>query len=209
MTYMPKHSLPKLSYSFDALEPYMDAKTVEVHYGKHHQIYVDKLNAALEKHPALFDTPIELLIAGLNVVPEDIRTAVRNAGGGHVNHTFFWSILAPQAGGFLNGKFADALTKRFGSFDSFRKQFTEMSLAFFGSGWVWLVVDKVGTLEITCTANQDSPLSLGKKPLLVIDLWEHAYYLKYQNRRAEFVEAFWNLVNWRAVERYYTAALVG
>ena len=199
-----KHQLPDLPFAFDALEPYMDAKTVEIHYGKHHQGYVDKLNLALEKYPKLFEKSIDELLGDLSKVPEDIRTAVRNAGGGHANHSLFWEILSPEKQS-CSGKILSAIKKDFGSFEEFKKQFSDKSLALFGSGYVWLVVDnKTKKLEITCTGNQDTPLSIGKKPILVIDLWEHAYYLKYQNRRAEFVEAWWNLVNWAQVERLFS-----
>ncbi|MGV8142756.1 MAG: superoxide dismutase [Candidatus Pacearchaeota archaeon] len=201
---MQKHSLPALPYAVDALEPYMDAKTVEIHHGKHHKTYVDKLNLALEKHPTLFDKPIEELLTHLDKVPEDIRTAVRNAGGGHANHKLFWEILSPHKQE-AHGKILDAIVDSFGSFEEFKKQFSEKSLAFFGSGWVWLVVDlKTKKLEIACTGNQDTPLSSGKQPVLVIDLWEHAYYLKYQNRRNEFIEAWWNLINWKRVTELYS-----
>ncbi len=200
---MKKHILPKLPYSFDALEPYMDAKTVEIHYSKHHQTYVDKLNLALEKHPELFDKKIEDLLAKLDKIPEDIRTPVRNVGGGHANHTLFWEILSSKKQN-CHSKILKAIEKTFGSFNDFKKQFTDKSLAFFGSGWVWLVVDsKTKKLEIVCTGNQDTPLSIGKRPILVIDLWEHAYYLKYQNRRGEFIDAWWNLVNWNRVEELF------
>ena len=197
---MQKHTLPKLPFAFDALEPYMDSRTVEIHYGKHHQTYVDKLNLALEKHPKLFDKSVEELLRDLASVPADIINAVRNFGGGHANHSLFWEVMCSAShSGKCHGKFLDAIKKDFGSFDEFKKQFTDKSLALFGSGYVWLVVSN-GKLEIIGTANQDSPLSIGKKPILVIDLWEHAYYLKYQNRRGEFVDAWWSLVNWKKVE---------
>ncbi len=200
---MQKHSLPKLAYSFDELEPYMDSKTVEIHYSKHHQTYCDKLNLALEKHPLLFERSVEDLLTNLNSVPKDIQTAVRNFGGGFVNHNFFWKILSSKKQN-CSGDLLEAITRDFGSLDEFKKQFTEKSIALFGSGWVWLTLDlKSKKLEITPTKDQDSPLSIGKKPLLVIDLWEHAYYLKYQNRRAEFIENWWNLVNWNIVEKNY------
>ena len=200
---MQKHILPDLPFAFDALEPYMDAKTVEIHWGKHHRTYVDKLNLALEKHSSLFDKPLDELLVHLDKVPEDIRTAVRNFGGGHANHSLFWEILSSKKQE-CHGKVLKTIEKDFGSFSEFQKQFSDKSLAFFGSGWVWLVIDaKTKKLEITCTGNQDTPLSLGKKPILVIDLWEHAYYLKYMNKRADFVEAFWNLVNWDNVEKLY------
>ncbi|MSS74225.1 superoxide dismutase [Candidatus Pacearchaeota archaeon] len=201
---MSKHELPALPFVFDALEPYMDAKTVEIHWGKHHKTYVDKLNLALEKYSDLFDKTIEDLLIDLNAVPVDIRNAVRNFGGGHANHSLFWKILSPKKTK-CSGKIADALNKTFGNFEEFKKQFSDKSLALFGSGWVWLVVDlKTKNLEIISTLNQDSPLSLGKKPILVIDLWEHAYYLKYQNRRNEFIESWWNLVNWNKVEELFS-----
>jgi len=195
--------LPKLPYATDALEPYMDARTVEIHYGKHHQGYVDKLNLALEKHPSLFDKSVEELIADLSAVPEDIRTAVRNFGGGFVNHNIFWEVMCSASdSGECSGELLKAIKKDFGSFDEFKKQFTDKSLALFGSGYCWLVLNGK-KLEIMTTKDQDSPLSAGKKLILVIDVWEHSYYLKYQNRRAEFIEAFWNLVNWSQVEKNY------
>ncbi len=197
-----KHVLPVLPYAFDALEPYMDAKTVEIHWGKHHRTYVDKLNVALDKHPELFGKTVEELLKNLNAIPEDIRTAVRNFGGGHANHSFFWPCMAAKAGGIPKGKILEAIKKDFGDFDEFKKQFSDKSLALFGSGYVWLVLNGK-KLEIIPTKDQDSPLSVGKKPLLVIDLWEHSYYLKFQNRRNEFIESFWNLVNWKKVEELF------
>lgn len=199
------HTLPKLSYAYDALEPYIDAKTMEIHYTKHHQAYIDKLNAALEKYPDLANKSAEELISDLNTIPEDIRTAVRNHGGGHANHSMFWTIMAPGMGGEPTGDIASAITQSFGSFTDFKKQLTDAALARFGSGWVW-VVKSSGKLEIMSTANQDSPLSEGKIPTLCLDVWEHAYYLKYQNKRPDYVEAFWNVVNWGEVERRYSAA---
>ena len=199
---MQKHVIPKLPYAFDDLEPYMDAKTVEIHYSKHHQGYCDKLNLALEKHPALFDKPVIDLLADLNSVPSDIRTAVRNFGGGFVNHNVFWECMSSKKSE-CNGKILNAIVKGFGSFDEFRKQFTASAVGLFGSGYTWLVVSSDGKLEIMNTKDQDSPLSSGKKPVLVIDVWEHSYYIKYQNRRAEFIEAWWNLVNWDRVEKNY------
>lgn len=199
---MNKHSLPKLPYAFDALEPYMDAKTVEIHYSKHHQTYCDKLNLALEKHPALFDKTVEELLIGLDKVPKDIQTAVRNFGGGYVNHNVFWECMSPKKTE-AHGKVLDAIKKDFGSFEEFKKQFTQNATTLFGSGYTWLVLSN-GKLEIINTKDQDSPLSVGKKPLLVIDVWEHAYYLKYQNRRAEFIENWWNMVNWKQVEKNFT-----
>jgi len=198
-----KHELPALPYAFDALEPYMDAKTVEIHWGKHHKTYVDKLNLALDKYPGLFDKSVEDLISDLDSMPSDIKTAVRNFGGGHTNHSFFWPCMAPKAGGIPSGKIADAIKKDFGSFDEFKKLFTDKAVTLFGSGYAWLVVRDGDKLEIMTTKDQDSPLSLGKKPILVIDLWEHSYYILYNWRRAEYVEAWWNLVNWKKVEELF------
>ena len=191
-----KHELPKLPFAYDALEPFLDAKTMEIHYTKHHQAYVDKLNAALEKHPELQEKPVEELLKHPKIVPDDIRTAVKNFGGGTANHTFYWSILAKDK---KPGKeILDAINKSFGSFDKFKEQFTNSAMSLFGSGWTWLVKNK-DKLEIINTPNQESPLAQGKTPILVIDLWEHAYYLKFQNRRNEFIEAFWNVINWDKV----------
>jgi len=197
------HSLPQLGYNYDALEPFIDKETMTIHYGKHHQAYVDKLNAALEKYPDLAAKSAEELIADLNSVPEDIRTAVRNNGGGHVNHTFFWSILKKNVAPF--GEIADAVNSAFGSFDSFRERFSAAAAGQFGSGWGWLVMDD-GKLEIMATPNQDSPLSQGKTPLVGIDVWEHAYYLHYQNRRPEYIKAFFNVINWEKVNSLYLQA---
>jgi len=200
---MMKHSLPNLNYSYSALEPYMDAKTVEIHYSKHHQIYCDKLNLALEKHPKLFQKKVEDLLKDLNSVPEDIRTAVRNFGGGLLNHNIFWEVLGPSSSsGKCPEKLLKYIEKSFGSFEEFRKQFTEKATTLFGSGYCWLVLNGK-KLEIMTTKDQDSPLSFNKKPILVIDIWEHAYYLKYQNKRAEFIEAWWNLINWKRVNELF------
>ena len=199
---MNKHLLPKLPYAFDALEPYMDAKTVEIHYSKHHQGYCDKLNLALEKHPALFDKNVEELLIGLDSVPSDIKTAVRNFGGGFVNHNVFWECMSSKKTE-CNGKILQAIVKDFGSFEEFRKQFTEKATTLFGSGYTWLAVSSDGKLEIMNTKDQDSPLSVGKKPVLVIDVWEHSYYLKFMNKRADYIESWWNLVNWDSVEKNY------
>lgn len=201
---MKKHVLPKLPYAFDALEPYMDSKTVEIHYSKHHQTYCDKLNLALEKHPDLFDKDVEELLTGLDKVPKDIQTAVRNFGGGYVNHNLFWECMHPASKSAPKGKIVEKINKDFGSFEEFKKQFTQHATTLFGSGYTWLV-ESNGKLEIINTKDQDSPLSVGKKPLLVIDVWEHAYYLKYQNRRAEFIESWWNIVNWKKVEELFTS----
>jgi|SRR3989344_2176660 len=189
------HQLPKLEYKYDALEPYIDAKTMEIHYTKHHQTYVDKLNKAIEGTKYENKEVIELL-KDLNSIPENIRTAVRNHGGGHFNHTFFWKILKKDTK--LKGEISKEINKSFGSFDEFKKQFTDTSLSVFGSGWAWLVLNK-GKLEIMKTKNQGNPLSEGKIPILGIDVWEHSYYILYQNRRQEYIEAFFNVINWDQV----------
>jgi len=198
-----KHELPKLGYKYDALEPYFDAKTMEIHYTKHHQTYVDKLNAALEKHPHLQERELSEMLKVLSSVPEEIRTAVRNHGGGHYNHSIWWPMLKKNVK--LSGDVAKAIEKTFGSFNEFKKKFSENALGRFGSGWAWLVVDK-GKLEITSTGNQDSPLSEWKIPILGIDLWEHSYYLKYQSRRNEYVEAFFNVINWDKINENFKKA---
>ncbi len=199
------HNVLPLPYAFDALEPHVDAKTMEIHYTKHHQTYVDKLNEALAKHPELEGKTVEELVADLDMVPEDIRAAVRNHGGGHLNHMLFWQSLAPNAGGEPGGKLKDAIDAAFGSFAQFQEKFSAAALARFGSGWAWLVSDG-GKLEIVSTANQDNPITDGKTPLLGLDVWEHAYYLKYQNRRAEYVKAVWNVFNWKEVEGRFEQA---
>ena len=192
------HALLPLPYAFDALEPHIDAKTMEIHYTKHHQTYVDKLNEALAKHPELEGKTVEELVADLEMIPDDIRTAVRNHGGGHLNHMLFWQTLAPTAGGEPSGKLKEAIDATFGSFAEFQEKFTAAALGRFGSGWAWLAAD--GGLEIVSTANQDNPLTDGKTPLLGIDVWEHAYYLTYQNKRADYVKAFWQVVHWPEVQ---------
>ena len=192
------HQLPSLPYAFDALEPHIDAQTMQIHHGKHHQAYINNLNAALEAHPDLQGKSVEDLIKDLNALPEAIRTAVRNNGGGHANHSLFWTLMAPNAGGAPTGKAADAITGAFGTFDAFKEQFAKAATTRFGSGWAWLVSSS-GKLAIESTANQDSPIMEGKKPILGLDVWEHAYYLKYQNRRPDYVAAFWNVVNWNTV----------
>jgi Fe-Mn family superoxide dismutase len=192
------YELPALPYAFDALEPHIDAQTMQIHHGKHHQAYINNLNAALEKFPELQGKPVEDLIKDLNAIPESIRTAVRNNGGGHANHSLFWQIMGPNAGGAPTGAIADAITSTFGSFDSFKEQVNKAGVGRFGSGWAWLT-DVGGKLVIESTANQDSPLMEGKKPILGVDVWEHAYYLKYQNRRPDYLGAWWNVVNWDAV----------
>lgn len=190
--------LPALPYAYDALEPFIDAQTMNIHHTKHHQAYITNLNAALEKHPELGSWSLDDLMIRLNEVPEDIRTAVRNHGGGHWNHDMFWQIMAPNAGGEPKGALAKAIEADFGSFANFKAEFEKAAMGRFGSGWAWLV-EKGDKLVVVSTANQDNPLTDGLKPLLGIDVWEHAYYLKYQNRRAEYVSAWWNVVNWEAV----------
>jgi len=199
------HSLPPLPYAPEALEPHIDKQTMEIHHGKHHQAYVNNLNAALEKHPDLQGKSAEDLIKSLSSVPEDIRTAVRNNGGGHVNHTMFWQIMAPNAGGAPTGHIADAINSSFGSFDAFKEQFAKAGVGRFGSGWAW-VIDNGGKLVIESTANQDHPSMEGKKAVFGIDVWEHAYYLLYQNKRADYLAAWWNVVNWTAVSDLYAAS---
>lgn len=194
--------LPKLPYSVDALEPYIDAQTMTIHHGKHHQAYVNNLNGALEKHPELAGKSLESLLGDLNAVPEDIRVAVRNNGGGTWNHNLFWEIMAPKAGGAPQGGLARAIDAAFGSFDAFKGEFEKAAMGRFGSGWAWLI-RKGGGLAVVSTANQDTPLSEGLVPVLAIDVWEHAYYLKYQNRRAEYITNWWNVVNWDEVARRY------
>jgi Fe-Mn family superoxide dismutase len=198
-------TLPKLPYAYDALEPHIDARTMEIHHNKHHQTYVDKLNAAVKGTP-FENMDVNELMKKLNTVPENIRTAVRNHGGGHANHSFFWIVMGPKAGGVPSGKVADAIIKTFGSFDKFKEEFSTAGMTRFGSGWAWLVVDK-GKLAVMSTGNQDSPLSEGKVPVLGVDVWEHAYYLKYQNKRADYLAAFWNVVNWKQVEENYSKAM--
>jgi superoxide dismutase, Fe-Mn family len=194
------HQLPALPYSPDALEPHIDAQTMQIHHGKHHQTYVTNLNGALDKHAELHNKTLDDLLRNLNSVPEDIRTAVRNNGGGHWNHTQFWKWMAPKAGGAPTGDVANGINAAFGSFDKFKEQFQAAGLGRFGSGWAWLV-DNKGKLEITSTPNQDNPLMDGKKAILGVDVWEHAYYLKYQNRRADYLAAWWNVVSWTEVNR--------
>lgn len=195
--------LPELPYSYDALEPFIDAKTMQIHYEKHHGAYVDKLNEAINKHPELKGKTIEELLMNLNTLPEDIRETVRNNGGGHYNHSLFWRIMGKDKYGIPKGKLKADIDKAFGSFENFKKEFKEAALGRFGSGWAWLIKDKDGKLKIVSTPNQDSPIMTGIKPILGIDVWEHAYYLKYQNRRADYIDAWWNVVNWNEVEREY------
>jgi Fe-Mn family superoxide dismutase len=200
------HELPPLPYAYDALEPHIDQQTMTLHHDKHHQAYVNNLNAALEKYPDLQNKSPEELIRDLNSVPEDIRAAVRNNGGGHVNHTMFWQIMGPNGGGEPTGALADAITQAFGSFEDFKKQFNDAGVKRFGSGWAWLVRNSSGQLQIVSTANQDNPLSEGHFPILGNDVWEHAYYLKYQNRRPDYLAAWWNVVNWEEVSRRFEQA---
>ncbi len=197
-------SLPKLPYAYDALEPHIDAQTMEIHYTKHHQAYINKVNDAIAGTP-LESKTVEALITDLSSVPENIRTAVRNNGGGHANHSLFWTVLAPKAGGHPSGDLAKAIDDAFGGFDKFQQQFNNAAATRFGSGWAWLSVAK-GKLIVESTPNQDSPLSDGKTPILGLDVWEHAYYLKYQNRRPDYVAAFWNVINWEEVARRYAEA---
>ena len=199
-------TLPALPYASDALEPYIDKTTMEIHHGKHHAAYVTNVNKALESAPELASLTVEQLLANpLAAVPEAIRTAVRNNGGGHLNHSMFWQILGPKGGGQPSGKLAEAISSTFSSYDNFKEKFSAAAMGRFGSGWAWLVKGSSGKLDIASTANQDSPLSEGKYPVLGLDVWEHAYYLKYQNRRADYVAAFWNVVNWAEVEKRYLA----
>ncbi len=214
-----KHELPKLPYAYDALEPFIDARTMEIHYTKHHATYVAKLNEALASYPELQEKTVEDLLTSLHIVHEAVRNAVRNHGGGHYNHSLFWGIMAPpspkasadakaladrsegKGGGEPKGKIAESIAQAFGNFANFKEGFTKAATTLFGSGWAWLTLDQVGKLELMTTQNQDCPLSEGKTPLLGLDVWEHAYYLKYQNKRTDYIEAWWNVVNWEAVER--------
>jgi Fe-Mn family superoxide dismutase len=207
ITYPMAYELPPLPYPFDALEPHIDAKTMEIHHDKHHQAYITNANNALKDYPELAAKPVEELLKDLSAVPEAIRTPVRNNAGGHANHSFFWKILAPQGGGAPTGKLAAAIDSTFGGLDTFKEKFQAAGAGRFGSGWAWLVVDKSGKLAITSTANQDTPISEGLKPVLGLDVWEHAYYLKYQNRRPEYLKAFWDVVNWPEAGKHYEDAL--
>ena len=196
------YKLPELPYAYDALEPHIDKETMNIHHTKHHNTYVTNVNNALEGHEDLASKSVEELISDLDAVPENIRTAVRNNGGGHANHTFFWNILSPSGGGNPTGALAEAIDAKFGSFDAFKEEFAKAAATRFGSGWAWLVSNN-GELEITSTPNQDSPLMEGKTPILGLDVWEHAYYLNYQNRRPDYVSAFWNVVNWDEVSKNF------
>ncbi|MCD5003357.1 superoxide dismutase [Enterococcus saccharolyticus] len=199
------YQLPELPYAYDALEPHIDVETMHLHHDKHHNTYVTNLNAAIEKHPELGEKSIEDLISDMTAIPEDIRTAVRNNGGGHANHTFFWEIMAPNAGGEPVGELKVAIDEKFGSFDAFKAEFKAAATSRFGSGWAWLVVNN-GLLEVTSTPNQDSPLMDGRTPVVGLDVWEHAYYLNYKNVRPDYIDAFWNLVNWEKANELYNAA---
>lgn len=196
------YKLPELNYSYDALEPFIDARTMEIHYTKHHQTYIDNLNKALEGRDEFKDMPIEDLIASLNTLPDDIKTPVRNNGGGHLNHTMFWQMMGPNAGGEPKGELAVKINDTFGGFDKFKEEFKKAALGRFGSGWAWLVVDG-DKLKIVSTPNQDNPITDGLKPILGLDVWEHAYYLKYQNRRADYIDAWFNVINWEKVLEFY------
>jgi len=202
---MAEYKQEPLGYNFDALEPYIDAKTMEIHYTKHHATYVQKLNAALEKYPELKEMSAEELIMALDSVPEDIRTAVRNNGGGHINHTFFWQTIGPNAGGNPEGEIAEAINSKFGNFEEFKKEFSVAALGIFGSGWAWLVLNN-GELEVMTTPNQDSPLSEGKTPILGLDMWEHSMYLLYKNDKPAYLNAFFKVINWEQVNQNFEKA---
>ncbi|MFI8711723.1 superoxide dismutase [Brevibacillus brevis] len=199
------HQLPALPYAHNALEPHIDAQTMEIHHGRHHATYVNNLNAALEAHADLQGKSIEELISNLDALPESIRTAVRNNAGGHANHTLFWEIMSPNGGGAPTGELADAINAAFGSFDNFKAEFAKAATTRFGSGWAWLTAEG-GKVAISSTPNQDSPIMEGKTPILGLDVWEHAYYLNYQNKRPDYIGAFWNVVNWDEVSKRFAAA---
>ncbi len=200
------YELPALKYGYDALEPFIDAETVEIHYSKHHKTYVDRFNSFITGKKEFEAKTGEQIIANIDKVPEDIRQAVRNNGGGAINHSLYWDIMAPNAGGEPTGDIAYAIKQSFSSFSDFKLKFSDAALTQFGSGWAWLVLNKEQHLEITKTSNQDNPLSNGKIPVLALDVWEHAYYLKYQNKRAEYIDAFYNVINWKKVDELYTTA---
>ncbi|SDN08307.1 superoxide dismutase SodA [Sediminibacillus halophilus] len=202
---MAKFELPELPYAYDALEPHIDKETMNIHHTKHHNTYVTKLNGAVEGNSDLENKSLEELLSDIDSVPAEVRTAVRNNGGGHANHSLFWTVLSPNGGGEPSGELADKINSKFGGFDKFKEEFGKAATGRFGSGWAWLVVNN-GELEITSTLNQDSPIMEGKTPILGLDVWEHAYYLKYQNKRPEYVSAFWNVVNWDEVAKRYEAA---
>jgi superoxide dismutase, Fe-Mn family len=200
------YELPPLPYPSNALEPHIDAKTMEIHHDKHHQAYITNANKALEGHPDLAAKPVDELLADLNKIPESVRTVLRNNAGGHSNHTFFWKIMGPNAGGTPKGKLAEAINSTFGGLDQFKEEFQKAAIGRFGSGWAWLVVNKEGKLQITSTANQDTPISDGLKPVIGVDVWEHSYYLLYQNRRPDYLKAWWNVVDWDQAEKNFGAA---
>ena len=199
------YELPQLPYAYDALEPHIDKETMNIHHTKHHNTYVTNVNNALAGHDDLLSKSVEELIANLDAVPESVRTAVRNNGGGHANHSLFWELLSPNGGGNPTGALAEAIDSKFGGFDAFKEEFAKAATTRFGSGWAWLVLNN-GELEVTSTPNQDSPIMEGKTPLLGLDVWEHAYYLNYQNRRPDYIGAFWNVVNWDEVSKRYESA---
>jgi superoxide dismutase, Fe-Mn family len=203
------HTLPVLPYPFDALEPHIDKLTMEIHHGKHHATYVNNLNAALEKYPELKSRTVEELLRGLDEVPETIRTVIRNNGGGHANHSLFWQIMSPKGGGNPSGAIAEAITASFGSFKAFKEELSKAALDRFGSGWAWVVEQPDGRLAIESTPNQDTPLMKSTPPLFGLDVWEHAYYLKYQNRRADYVGAWWNVVDWAAINKRLARQMAG
>ncbi|HDZ8839817.1 TPA: superoxide dismutase [Aeromonas veronii] len=200
------HTLPALNYAYDALEPHIDALTMEIHHSRHHQTYINNLNAALEGAPELAALPVEELLRRFDTLPATLQGAVRNHGGGHANHSLFWLVMSPQGGGEPGGELALAIERELGGFDAFKQAFTQAALSRFGSGWAWLVVDKAGRLQVESSANQDSPLMHGHTPILGLDVWEHAYYLKYQNKRPDYIAAFYQVVDWAEVARRYQAA---
>ncbi len=201
------HTLPALPYAYDALEPHIDAKTMEIHHSRHHQTYVTNLNAALADLPELAALPLEALLARIDSLPAQVQGAVRNHGGGHANHSLFWQVMSPQGGGEPDGELAAVMERDLGGLEAFKQAFTQAALSRFGSGWAWLVVDGRGKLQVVSSANQDSPLMEGLTPILGLDVWEHAYYLKYQNKRPDYIAAFYNVIDWDEVARRYVAAL--
>jgi Fe-Mn family superoxide dismutase len=200
------HTLPALPYAYDALEPHIDALTMEIHHSRHHQTYITNLNLALEGAPAFAALPVDELLLSFDSLPAKVQGAVRNHGGGHANHSLFWQVMSPQGGGEPGGELAEAITRDLGGLDAFKQAFTQAALSRFGSGWAWLVVDKEGKLRVESSANQDSPLMQGQVPILGLDVWEHAYYLKYQNKRPDYINAWWNVVNWQAAEERFNRA---